>query len=246
MSPFAAAVPSFAALLSGGAGAGPVDPLAGIAYRLRFETTWDKVTLRPMWQDVARTIPVTGEGDLMATGGPEDAEFVPAQPDGAKQGMLLLAADGTPYIDFDGVDDIYPIGTAGGTVVYTALIRSKTSTFDSYWGVVETMSTAVLNDRWGLFEGGSTQFGGSPAPQAVRRDAVDLVAPYDCAPIDDWFVITVTTNAANVTARALFQLDEIYHVADAELIACFMHDGIPSDADRNAVEAFYATLKPAP
>jgi hypothetical protein len=224
---------------------GEVDPLAGIAYRLRFETTWDKVALRPMWQDVARTIPVTGEGDQVATMGPDDAEFVPEQSDDSRQGALFLASDGTPYIDFDGTDDNYPFGTTADPVVYTVLIRSKNATFNSYYGPVECFNTDGTA-RWGLFEAGQTYWHNNPFPVAVRRDGVALVSPFNCTPVNQWMVLTVTSNTPAAAApRSIMQLNNQFFGA-AELIALIIYDGAPSNADRDTVEAFYETLKPAP
>jgi len=229
---------------SGPGGSGEVDPLDGIAYRLRFETTWDKVALRPMWQDVARTTPVTGEGDQVATMGSEDAELVPEQGDEEKKGTLFLAADGTPYIDLDGVDDWYLTQDPSSTTIYyTCLLHSKSPTWNSYFSLYDRANGGPGN--WGVVEQGQTNWAAVP-PNSMRRDGVDLVSPFDCAPIDEWMVLTVQSAfSANVGDKGLFQMGLTFF-GSLETVAFFVYDGPPSNVDRGTVEAFYETLKPAP
>lgn len=217
------------------------DPLAGIAYRLRFEATWDKVTLRPMWQDVARTIPVAVEGDLVATMGEEDAELVPEQSDDSKQGLMLLAADGTPYIDLDGADDWYSLSSFGGPVTYTLLINPRPWT--GYWSPCD--NSAANADHLGAMDAFTTAFQPGLAPASARRDGVDLTFPFDLAPLEEWAVWTVVTASPPASLRGLFQLAQTWF-GPVSVRAFFIHDGTPSTGDRDTVEAFYETLKPAP
>lgn len=223
---------------------GPVDPLAGIPYRLRFETHWgDKVLLPYFFQDVARTIPLTSEGELMATGGPESAELIPAQPDDSAQAVLYLSGDSTPYFDFDGINDCYPIGMAGAQITYTCLLRSKVSAWNTFWSPVDQVAGSP-GDRYGLFSAGSTTWHNDPFPLSVRRDGVDLTSPFNMVPIEDWMVTTVVSNTSSIdVARAIFQLESNFF-GNAELIAFFIYDGSPTNSQRNTVEAFYETLKP--
>ncbi len=218
-----------------------VDPLAGIPYRLRFETTWDKVTLQPMWQDVARTIPVTSEGDPVATMGSADAELVPEQGDGEKRGVLLLAADGTPYIDLDGVDDWYSLPSFGGPVTYTLLINPRPWT--GYWSPCD--NSAANADHFGAMDAFTTAFQPGLAPASARRDGVDLVFPFSMAPLEEWAVWTVVTASPPASLRGLFQLAQTWF-GPISVMAFFIYDGAPSNPDRNTVESFYETLKPAP
>jgi hypothetical protein len=238
MSPFPAAVPSFAALLSGGGG--DVDPLAGIAYRLRFETHHGDKVLRPyFFQDVARTTPVVDEGDPVATMGPADAELVPEQATGASQGMYLLEADGTPYVDADGVDDWYALPSMAGPVTFCMLLNPRT--WASYWSPIE--NSAANADHFGFLDGGGTTWMPTHAPASVRRDGVALAAPYNMAPLDEWAVWTVTTRSPAAALRGLFQTAQIYF-GPLGVISMFIFDGVPSTEDRDAVEAFYESLKP--
>lgn len=238
-----------AAAMGGREVVGGGDPLAGIPFRMRFETHLGDKVLCPMWQDVARSIPVTGEGDLIATMGPADAELVPEQSDDTMQGMLLLAADSTPFVDLDSVNDNYPFGTVGGQVVYTVLLRSKVTYWSWYWGPAEQLGNPdQASSRWATFNPfspGGTGFDGSPFPESVRKDGVNVTpAPFDCAPVDEWMVLTVVTHESDTAeSRSLFQRESTAF-ANAEFIAFFIHDGIPSTEHRDAVETFYATLKP--
>jgi hypothetical protein len=224
---------------------GPVDPLAGISFRMRWETTWDKITLQPMWQDVARTMLVTEEGEVVATMGSDSLEFIPEQGTEAQKAVLFRETDGTPYITLDGVDDCYPIGTSGDQVTLSALFRSVPGAFSGFWGLAEMSGSGNPEDRWGLFAAGTTQWHSDPFPASVRLNGVALASPFNMGTITDWMVVTwVTNDPTESRTRSLFQLQDVIF-GNCEAIAMCMYSGTPSMADILTVESFYSSITPS-
>jgi hypothetical protein len=198
-----------------------------------------------MWQDDARTTLAAAEFDPVATMGPDDAELIPAQATADAKPLLLLATDGTPYLDYDAIDDTQLCGTAGGQVVYTVLMRSKVTPFNTFYAPIDTVASVPLNEYWGFFQGGTTEFFAAALPSSVRLNGSSLASPFNVAPVTDWMVLTIVTmDAVADHPKWLFRL-EGSQFGNCEAIAMFMYDGIPADADRDTVEAFYTTLIPA-
>lgn len=237
-------VSGYGAAVMGGrevVGGGEVDPLAGIPHRLRFELHWTDKVLRPdLYQDVARTMPVTSAFEQLATMGPADAELVPEQDDTDKQGIILLESDDSPYADLDGADDWYSLASFAGPVTYSVIL--KPNPWTGYWAPVESAVTSGSNDyNWGALNAFGTDWVFSPT--AVRKNGVDLVAPFNIAPISQWAVWTVETATVDAAIRGLFQLRQTWF-GPVGTKGLFIHVGSPSIAHRDAVEAFYMSLLP--
>ena len=164
----------------------------------------------------------------------------------AERPRTKFSANGTPYLDFAAASNqSMDVGTFGGVVVYTALFRSKTATWNDYWGVLETSDPANVGaQRWGIFDPGKAIFRVTGLPTAVRLNGVSLTTPFFFPSPDAWNVMTLTSPNATSATRAIGQLSNIYH-GDFELAGIFLFDGTPTTAQIEAVEGYYQTLKPA-
>lgn len=166
-----------------------------------------------------------------------------------KQFLTKFEGDGTPYLNADGVDDWMSIGNVGGQVTYTALIKSNTANWNSYYSICDHVSGADT-DRWGLFESGSDHWHSNVwFPAGVRYNGVEAANTPTLFPCPDpaiWNVITVRTYAAPGTPieRGLMQMGQTYF-GNARIIAFFIHDGDPTTEQIEAVEAYHETLKPS-
>lgn len=208
------------------------DPLIGIPTLLDLRThKGDKVP---------RGInPADSGGNALWSGIVGDA----TQSNATKQPLTKFATDGTPYLDFDGVDDWMSLGSMSGTVTYSILARSKTPTWNSYWSFMDTVGAGTA--RFGAIgEGGETYIHSNPYPVSIRRNGVALPSPFDCAPLDEWAVYTVVTQSKAAGEIGMFQLDGT-QFGSAQAIALFIHDGTPTTGQVEAVEAYLATLQPS-
>lgn len=167
-----------------------------------------------------------------------------SQPAGNAQPITKFTADGTPYLDFDGVDDWMSVGVHGGQKTYTVIVRSKTPSW-SIWASFLESSGAVNNpDRWGSLLADSNSFHTENAPASVRCNGINLSAPFPIPAPDEWNVITVTTAVSpGAVERGLFQWESRFFLA-AEIIAVFIHGGVPDNARIEAAENYFMTLKP--
>lgn len=209
----------------------PANPLAGIPSLLDLRThAGDKIPLGIHPDENTPNIRwdgFTGSG---------------TQPVETKQPLTKFASDGTPYLDFDGVDDWMSLGSMPGSITYSCLIRSKTTTWNSFWSVIDSIGASP--GRFGaIAEEGETYLHSNPYPASIRRNGALLSSPFDCAPLDEWTVYTVITQTRSAGEVGIFQLDGT-QFGDAQGIALFVHDGIPTAERVETVEAYFQTLKP--
>jgi len=165
-----------------------------------------------------------------------------------QQPLTKFATDGTPYLDFDGVNDWMSVGIHGGKATYTILVRSKQEgsygvAYSSFCDLVE----GGLSDRWGLIEANGLQMHFNPSPTSVRFNQEILSQPTATFPgnTSDWNVLTIETYPALETGveRGICRGANFL---SAEIIAFFLHDGDPSTERVEAVENHFMTLKPDP
>lgn len=213
----------------------PLDPLAGIPALLNLRThRGDKVPsginhvpngTNPVWHGL------TGSATQII---------------GSAQPLTKFANDGTPYLEFDGLDDWMSVGTHGGKVTYTILVRSNLESsfgfeYSSFCDLVE----GDLFDRWGLIEANGTQMHFNPSPTSARFNGERLsqaTATFPGNP-SDWNVITIETYPA-FEAGVERGLCRGFNVLSAKIIAFFLHDGSPSEDRIKAVENYFMTLAP--
>lgn len=128
---------------------------------------------------------------------------------------------GKPALLFDGVDDWLSVPLLYAAQ-YFAVLKSQTATWDGYWGILE-ITIDNTSQRWGLFSDGQTYFHSDPFPRGVQKNSVDLVSPFDCAPITSDMILVVETEAeaGDNSPRGIGQMQEVFfgNFMLAELIA---------------------------
>lgn len=162
--------------------------------------------------------------------------------------LTKFASDGTPYLDFDGVDDWMSVGVHGGKVTYTILVRSKQEgSFGTAYSSFCDLIGGDLFDRWGLIEANGIQMHFNPSPTSTRFNGEQLSQATATFPenVSDWNVITIETYPA-FEAGVERGLCRGANFLSAEIIAFFLHDGSPSDERIEAVENHFMSLKPRP
>lgn len=225
----------------------PFDPLLAIphiAYWYGFKET-DPAT-SGLYLDAACTTPITGEWDLVA-GIKYNGVVFATQATEASRPLAVRASDGTWYCLFDGIDDwLDPALTMGGQVIYSVIMRSVTATWNNFWGILDnlTMDGGSAPTRWGILQLSNTIWVPSNLPAGVRRNGTDLTANYDCAPIDDWMTLTVTTaDMPDSVSKGIGQLLSVIF-GNFELAGMFIHVVDPDPADVAAVDAEFITRIP--
>jgi len=89
---------------------------------------------------------------------------------------------------------------------FTAIIRStlpqwRTIQVPLFGQVFSYSAQNAPAYRSYLFESGQTYFNNNPSPALVRRNKISVSSPFNCAPIDEWFCITVVFNPTYINNR---------------------------------------------
>lgn len=224
-----------------------VDPLAGKSFPLRVESYQGfdpTASPQTLFQDTSCLVPAVNAGQNIQ--GVFDAwtnEAKQADQSNSMKAPKVVIVNGRPVMRFDGSDDwlLTTLGLIGGQITYSVLLKSNAPTWSSYGSPLDrTVDDGTSASRWGLFGGGSTAWWNDPAPSAVSKNGVPLVAPYNMGTITDWMILTVRTAdaGANLGLRGIGQLEQSYYVS-FDLDSLIIH----SDADTADVQAYLETKR---
>jgi hypothetical protein len=151
---------------------------------------------------------------------------------------------GKPALLFDGVDDWLEVPFTTGVAQYFAVLKSSTSTWNGFWGILEAALTGGAHNtfaRWGLVSQGQTYFHNDPAPSGVRKNGVALSAPFDCGTITSPMILAVeTANGGAVSeARGIFQLQQTFF-GQGQLAELVAFSAVQSAENSAAIESHLA------